>query len=87
MNVNVHMSRDGYWVVNLGDVHCKKFGFSGSCMLYITFCQQITPNIDPGCDSTDTDLGPTSLCVSNRTIGYSIGAFDSTKNPFAPSKF
>jgi len=84
--VKVCVSRDGYWVINLGDMYCQQLGFPSSCKLYVTFCQELTPNIDPGCDSTDTDIGPSSLCVSNGTVGYSIGAFDDTKNPFAPSK-
>lgn len=73
-------------MIDLADIYCKQFGFSSKCKLYIAFCQEITPNLAPGCDSLDTDLGPTSVCVTNGTMGYNLGAYDNNENPFAKSK-
>ena len=84
--MNFFISREGYWVINLADDRCSQLGFPSSCKLYLAFCQEITPNIDPGCDSTDTDVGPSSLCVSNGTEGINIGAYDPSENPFQISE-
>ena len=74
------MSRDGYWKVELADADCKYLDFSHSCTLYMAYCQPLPANGIPGCGANE--LGPTSLCVTNGTVGYSMGAYDDSNNPF-----
>jgi len=69
--------------MELDHTYCKHFGFSDVCTLFFTFCQRLPPI--SGCD--DDLAGPTSLCVSNGTVGYSLGAYDNSLNPFQMSEF
>lgn len=62
--------------MDLFDKDCSQFSFSNSCTLYMAFCHGL--NIT-GCN---TSSGPVSLCITNTTIGYSIGRYDSGVNPF-----
>ena len=46
----------------------------------MAYCQPLPANGIPGCGANE--LGPTSLCVTNGTVGYSMGAYDDSNNPF-----
>ena len=49
----------------------------------MSFCKGLPNNIK-GCNTEQ--LGPTSVCITNGTVGYSLGAYDENKNPFDTSK-
>ncbi|XP_065902976.1 uncharacterized protein [Dysidea avara] len=74
--------KDGYWKVDIAKYYCS--GPDSNCgaprTLYMAFCQPLPANGIPGCDTSE--LGPTSLCITNGTVGYSIGAYDDSDNLF-----
>jgi len=78
-------SRPGYWQINLDKIYCFNFGFTDDCTLNVAYCQELPPTIS-GCNTSESELGLTSLCVTNGTVGYSLGAYDDSKNPFEMSK-
>lgn len=56
-------------------------------MLYMSFCNGLQNGIF-GCNTDKEEgLGPTSLCITNGTIGYSMGAYNDTVNPFRKLQF
>ena len=52
-----------------------------SCTVYMAFCKALTPESNLCHNET---LGPTSVCVTDGTDGYSLG--EENDNPFVESE-
>jgi len=51
----------------------------------MAYCQPLPASGISGCGATE--LGQTaSLCITNGTVGYSMGAYDDIENPFVLSE-
>jgi len=81
ISIKFASNRANYYKIDVPKEYCTEFVFPDKCTIYVSFCKELA---DAKNLCHNDSLGPSSICVTNGTIGYNLGEF--TENPFEPSK-